>query len=101
MADNTSLDPDAARSENSKLRDNGYRFGDSTTRMTDAAKTYDGCWGGDEFGEAFAKGYVPNAQKFLEYINVFSQNIKKTVDQVDKAILSLEDTDNNNAKNMG
>lgn len=100
MAEQTWLDPDLARMENAKLRELSGRFADSTTRIQDAARVYDKCWGGDQFGEAFEKGYGPSSSKFLEYIATFSENIKKTVEQIDQAILQLENTDKNNANNM-
>ncbi|WP_394617273.1 hypothetical protein JNUCC0626_48030 [Lentzea sp. JNUCC 0626] len=101
MAEYTRLDPDGARMENARLRDLGARFGDSTFRIQDAARAYGRCWGGDQFGAAFEQGYLPSSDKFLEQISVFSDNIKKTVEQIEQAIQQLENADKNNANNLG
>jgi uncharacterized protein YukE len=99
-SDKTSIDVDQAKAQNSRLRQLGSDFSGSVSRLRSAAQRYDGSWGGDKFGAAFAKGYVPNASETLKNVTTFGQNVGATADQVDQAIAEFEKTDQGNAKNL-
>lgn len=96
----TRIDVDQARAENERLRQLGTQFTDAVARLKSAAERYDGCWGGDQFGQTFAKGYVPNATETLKNVGTFGQNVGATADQVDAAIGEFEKVDQNNANNL-
>lgn len=96
----TRIDVDLARVENQRLRQLGTHFTDSVDRLKCAAKQYDGCWGGDKFGQAFAKGYVPNASETLKNVDTFGKNVGGVADQVDATVNEFEKTDQDNANNL-
>lgn len=96
----TRIDVDEARAENQRLRQLGRQFTDSVAQLKSAAERYDGCWGGDKFGETFAKGYVPNASETLKNVDTFGKNVGATADQVDTAINEFEKSDQDNANNL-
>lgn len=100
MSDETKIDVDMVRLENARLRELGTHFMDSVQKMQSTAQQYDGCWGGDKFGQAFAKGYVPNAKTTLENISVFGKNVGGIADQVEQAVTEFEQVDQGNAKNL-
>lgn len=100
MSDKTVIHVDEARQESQRLRQIGSQFNESVSRLQAKASQYDGCWGGDKFGQAFAKGYVPNSTETLKNVSTFGQNITGTCDQVDNAITDFETTDQNNANNL-
>lgn len=97
MADKTSIDVEGTRAVIQRLQQLGLSFEQAAATMKDAASRYDGCWGNDEFGEAFAKSYVPNASQTLEYVATFANNIGLTADAVTKAVDALVKTDQANA----
>lgn len=96
----TSVDVDRARAQNGRLRQLGADFTDSISRLRAAAQRYDGSWGGDKFGQAFASGYVPNASETIKNVQAFGQNVGAAAGQVDQAINEFEKTDQNNAKSL-
>ena len=100
MADTTRIDPEQARQDNQRLRQLGSQFGDAVARMQSTADQYNGCWGDDQFGHAFAKGYVPSATETLKNIGAFGQNVTGAADQIDQAINDFESVDKNNASNV-
>ncbi len=100
MADTTRIDPEDARNENKRLHQLGSHFAEAVSRMQSAADHYKGCWGGDEFGKAFEKGYLPSATEALKTVGTFGTNVKETADQVDQMITSFENADKNNAANL-
>ncbi|WP_052685686.1 hypothetical protein [Lentzea aerocolonigenes] len=97
MADRTSIDIEGTRTVIARLKELGLSFEQAAATMKDAASRYDGCWGNDEFGEAFAKAYVDNSAKTLEYIATLANNLGLTGDAVTKAVDLLVKTDENNA----
>lgn len=97
MADRTSIDIAGTQAVIQQLKQLGMSFEQAAATMKDAASRYDGCWGNDEFGEAFAKAYVPNAAKSIEYVSTLANNLGLTADAVTKAIDKLVQTDANNA----
>lgn len=100
MSDETRIDPERARAETERLRRIAERFQDTAAHLKDTAARYDGCWGGDELGEAFAKNYVPNAEKTVGNVGTLGQNVATTADQIDKAVDALERTDKDNAGSL-
>ncbi|MGW4210505.1 hypothetical protein ACWEIJ_21120 [Lentzea sp. NPDC004789] len=97
MANRTSIDIEGTRAVIARLQELGLSFGQAASTMKAAAARYDGCWGNDEFGEAFAKSYVDNAGKTLEYVTTLANNLGLTGDAVSKAVDKLVQTDENNA----
>ena len=97
MADRTSIDIAGTQAVISRLQQLGMNFEQAAATMKDAAARYDGCWGNDEFGEAFAKAYAPNAAKSIEYIATLANNLGLTGQAVTKAVDALVKTDENNA----
>ncbi|MET8760009.1 hypothetical protein [Lentzea sp. NPDC004782] len=97
MANRTSIDIEGTRAVIARLQELGLSFGQAAATMKDAAARYDGCWGHDEFGEAFAKSYVDNSNKTLEYVTTLANNLGLTGDAVSKAVDKLVQTDENNA----
>ena len=76
MADGkTRIDPGGALRENQRLREIAQRFHDAKARLADAASSHDGCWGSDEFGQAFAKSYVPSSQQTMKNVGVVEDSL--------------------------
>ncbi|MFD8500455.1 hypothetical protein [Amycolatopsis sp. NPDC059657] len=96
----TKIDLDAARLENARLRELGTHFAESVDRLRLAAQRYDGCWGGDKFGQAFATGYVPNSKTTLENVTTFGKNVGGTAEQIEQALTEFEKVDQGNANNL-
>jgi hypothetical protein len=97
MADRTSIDIAGTQAVIQQLKQLGMSFEQAASTMKDAAARYDGCWGNDEFGEAFAKSYAPNAAKSIEYVSTLANNLGLTADAVTKAVDHLVQTDKANA----
>ncbi|MFC3895268.1 hypothetical protein ACFOWZ_27635 [Lentzea rhizosphaerae] len=97
MVDRTSIDIEGTRAVIARLQELGLNFEQAAATLKDAASRYDGCWGSDEFGEAFAKAYAPNAAKSIEYVSTLAKNLGLTGDAVTKAIDRLVQTDTDNA----
>jgi hypothetical protein len=97
MANRTSIDIEGTRAVIARLQELGLSFGQAAATMKAAAAQYDGCWGNDEFGEAFAKSYVDNSGKTLEYVTTLANNLGLTGEAVTKAVDALVKTDENNA----
>ncbi|WP_086669139.1 WXG100 family type VII secretion target [Lentzea kentuckyensis] len=100
MADKTRIDPDEARAENAKLKNIAARFQSSVDKLKAEAAAKDGCWGGDKFGEAFAKGYKPGATQMLDNSGKIEEGVVGTTKQVDQALADFEKTDEYNSKNL-
>jgi hypothetical protein len=96
----TRIDPDAARQQSTRLRASGAKLGSAFQKLKSATTSYDGCWGNDEFGAAFAKNYKPGADKTLTYCGQLSDGVPDAADGIDKAITVLEGTDQNNADSL-
>lgn len=96
----TKIDVELARLENARLRQLGTHFMASVEKMRSTAQHYDGCWGGDKFGKAFADGYVPNSTETLKNISTFGKNVDGTADQIEQALTEFEKTDQGNANNL-
>ncbi|GAA3440168.1 hypothetical protein [Kutzneria kofuensis] len=94
----TRIDVDSARQQNSRLRDTAIRFHQSYLKMNASAEQYDGCWGGDKFGTAFAKNYKPASDSLLKSDG--SEGLSGTADVIDEGIVYMEDTDQNNANSL-
>jgi hypothetical protein len=97
MVNRTSIDIEGTRTVIARLQELGLNFEQAAATLKDAASRYDGCWGSDEFGEAFAKSYAPNAAKSIEYVATLAKNLGLTGDAVTKAIDKLVQTDTDNA----
>jgi hypothetical protein len=93
MADRTSIDIEGTRAVIARLQELGLNFEQAAATMKAAASRYVGCWGNDEFGEAFASAYLPNSTKTLEYVATLANNLGLTADAVTKAIDVLVQTD--------
>jgi hypothetical protein len=100
MADKTRIDPDLARAENARLKNIASRFQSSVDKIKSDAAAHDGCWGGDEFGQAFAKGYVPGATQMIDNSCSIDKGVNDTTKQIDQVIEVFEKTDENNGKNL-
>jgi hypothetical protein len=100
MSDKTTIDPDGARSTNARFRATTSTFDGAVTRMADIANSYNGCWGSDKFGQAFAKGYVPGANDVIKYSGQVRDGIRQTADNVETSIKNFENVDQNNANSM-
>ncbi|WP_330277149.1 hypothetical protein OG205_16635 [Lentzea sp. NBC_00516] len=100
MADKTSIDVEGTREVVRRIQQLGMSFEQAAATMRDAACRYDGCWGSDEFGEAFAKGYGPNSKQTLENLASFANNIGLAGDAVVKAVDVLVQTDQSNADRL-
>jgi uncharacterized protein YukE len=96
----TRIDPDAARQQNTRLRASGATLAAALAKLKSATTSYDGCWGNDEFGAAFAKNYKPGADKTLTYSTQLSDAVPDTVNAIDSSITVLEGTDQNNANSL-
>lgn len=97
MADRTSIDIAGTQAVIQQLKQLGMSFEQAAATMKDAAARYDGCWGRDEFGEAFAKSYVPNSKQTLDNVSTLANNLGLTADAVTKAVDHLVETDKANA----
>lgn len=97
MANRTSIDIAGTQAVIQQLKQLGMSFEQAAATMKDAAARYDGCWGNDEFGQAFAKSYVPSAPKSIEYVSTLANNLGLTADAVSKAVDHLVQTDKANA----
>lgn len=97
MADKTSIDVEGTRAVVQRLQQLGLSFEQAAATMKNAASRYDGCWGNDEFGAAFAKSYVENSQGTLKNLATFANNIGLTGEAVTKAVDVLVKTDKANA----
>ncbi|WP_043726730.1 hypothetical protein [Kutzneria sp. 744] len=100
MSDKTTIDTDGARSTNARFRGQGSSFSDAVTRLTATVGSYDGCWGNDKFGQAFAKAYLPGAQDALKYSGQIPGNLKDSADSIEASIHSFETVDQNNANGL-
>lgn len=100
MADKTRIDPDQARAENARLKNIAARFQSSVDKIKAEAAAKDGCWGGDKFGEAFAKGYKPGATQMLDNSGKIDEGVEGATKQIDQTITEFEKTDDHNSKNL-
>lgn len=98
--DRTMLDSDRAAEENRKLRQVGSRFKDAVGKIKADAQRYDGCWGGDELGQAFAKNYVPNATQTLKDVDTVQSNVTTVADNVDQIVKELRKVDQDHANRL-
>jgi len=100
MAERTSIDMAGTQAVIQQLRQLGMSFEQAAATMKDAAARYDGCWGNDEFGEAFAKNYAPNAGKTIENVSTLANNLGLTADAVTKAVDNLVQVDEINGTRL-
>ena len=97
MVNRTSIDIGGTQAVVTRLRELGLSFEQATATMKAAAAQYHGCWGNDEFGEAFAKAYEENSNKTLAYLGTLADNLGLAAGAVTKAVDALVKTDENNA----
>lgn len=97
MVDKTSIDVEGTRAVVQRIQQLGLSFEQAAATMKDAASRYDGCWGNDEFGAAFAKSYGPNSKETLNNLASFAKNIGLAGEGVGKAVDVLVQTDKSNA----
>jgi uncharacterized protein YukE len=99
-SDQTKIDPEGARSANARLLDTAAKFGSAVARMQAAENSSYGCWGDDQFGQAFAKSYLPGAESMLKNSGQVYNCIGETTDAIEQGIESFEKTDQQNASSM-
>ena len=100
MADKTRIDPDLARAENARLKGIASRFQSAVDKIKSDAAQHEGCWGNDEFGQAFGKGYGPGADQMLENSGNVKEGVTGTAKHVEFAVDAFEKTDEINAGNL-
>lgn len=100
MADNTRIDPDLARAEIARLKGIASRFQSAVDKIKSDAAQHEGCWGNDEFGQAFAKGYEPGAKQMLDNSGQMTEGVTGTATQVEQAVDNFEKTDERNARDL-
>lgn len=98
--DRTMLDSDRVAEENRKLRQIGSRFKDAVSKIKADAQRYDGCWGGDELGQAFAKNYAPSATQTLKDVDTVQNNVTTVADNVDQVVKELRKIDQDHANRL-
>lgn len=66
MAEEFYLDPDLYRQATRQLEEAGKKLEAAQKRLAGTLDQYEGCWGDDEIGKAFQKGYYDNAEKLVD-----------------------------------
>lgn len=100
MADKTRIDPDLARAEIARLKGIASRFQSAVDKIKSDAAQHEGCWGNDEFGQAFGKSYEPGEKQMLDNAGQMKEGVTSTATQVEQAVDAFEKTDEINAGNL-
>lgn len=100
MADKTRIDPDLARAEIARLKGIASRFQSAVDKIKSDAAQHEGCWGNDEFGQAFGKSYEPGEKQMLDNSGQMKEGVTSTATQVEQAVDAFEKTDEINAGNL-
>jgi uncharacterized protein YukE len=100
MADKTRIDPDLARAEIARLKGIASRFQSAVDKIKSDAAQHAGCWGNDEFGQAFGKSYEPGEKQMLDNSGQMKEGVTNTATQVEQAVDAFEKTDEVNARNL-
>jgi WXG100 family type VII secretion target len=68
--------------------------------LSSALSADDGCWGGDESGQAFAKEYVPNAKGTADAFTNLTKALHDIRTGVDQSADAYEGSDQGNASGI-
>ena len=100
MADKTRIDPELAREEIARLKGIASRFQSAVDKIKSETSRHEGCWGADEFGEAFGKSYGPGATQMLDNSAKIDEGVNGTAKQVEQAVDAFEQTDEHGANDL-
>ncbi|MFC3456278.1 hypothetical protein, partial [Amycolatopsis speibonae] len=71
---------------------------DALVALNGVLDQYEGCWGDDEIGKQFEKGYKADADGSRVALGDMHEGVDKTVASVDKAVTEFVGLDEDNAK---
>ncbi|MDT7783366.1 MAG: hypothetical protein QOF58_1785 [Pseudonocardiales bacterium] len=94
------FDPDVVRSVNKQVGATATNFSEKVQELVAKCLQHDGCWGNDEFGQSFAKNYTPGQATMLKNGKDIVSSLTTFGKLLDQGVLFLEETDENNAKQL-
>jgi uncharacterized protein YukE len=97
VGDQTKIDLDGVRREATSMQGVSDRLNSAFNDLKATLTARDGCWGDDEFGRAFAKGYVDPAKQCLENIEATTKNVHQVAENLREVPRYFEEADKHNA----
>ena len=98
MAEAFRLDADGVRRAMDGLGLVNGELGDALGELNGVLDRCEGCWGGDEAGKQFEKGYKADADGARVAVGDVHEGVGRTVEGVDKAVSEFVGLDEDNAR---
>ncbi|MFD9705313.1 WXG100 family type VII secretion target [Lentzea sp. NPDC059081] len=95
------VDPTALRSASPKFSAAGDKLQTAFETLRGVLSANNGCWGGDEAGQEFAKTYLPIADKASQAFPALVEGIHSIREGLDASADTWEAVDQGGARSMG
>ncbi|WP_394613708.1 WXG100 family type VII secretion target [Lentzea sp. JNUCC 0626] len=95
------VDPTALRAASPKFSATGDKLQTAWEALRTVLDANNGCWGGDEAGQEFAKTYLPLADSGGKAFPLLTEGIHAIRKGLDESANAWEAADKANAKSMG
>ncbi|SEQ10553.1 WXG100 family type VII secretion target [Lentzea xinjiangensis] len=101
MVTSFEVDPTALRAASPKFSAAGDKLQTAFEALRAVLDANNGCWGGDEAGQEFAKTYVPLADKARQAFPALAEGIHSIREGLDASADTWEAADQAGAKSFG
>jgi uncharacterized protein YukE len=100
MSKITHIDIPSAERAAGELSDVIGKFSKALGEIKRVAADLHGCWGNDESGEAFAAGYVTNAEEVLESSDITEASLRQVEEALRNALRLFQEVDAQGARHL-
>lgn len=95
------VDPTALRSQSPKFSAAGDKLQTAWEALRGVLDANNGCWGGDEAGQEFAKSYLPIADQARQAFPALTEGIHSIREGLDASADTWEAVDQANRRSLG
>ncbi|MDX3664309.1 type VII secretion target [Streptomyces sp. ID05-26A] len=95
------VDPTALRSQSPKFSAAGDKLQTAWDALRGVLDANNGCWGGDEAGQEFAKSYLPIADQALQAFPALTEGIHSIREGLDASADTWEAVDQAGRRSLG
>ena len=93
MSGAVKIDPSRMRAAAPKFQETARHLSDAAAALASSLNSEGECWGADEAGQDFAKGYVPNIDSAMTAMGDMCKAIAAVTDKLNATADSFRDTD--------